>query len=248
MRFSSFATSRASRAVLDSSNGKSPRNRFHSGRQKRSQTLIHCQSLESDSETGNNSVPDIIPSNPLDSDWRAFRAQLVAEYRSSEPQEEWAHALTSPELGCLLLAHPLMFTRQQTHFNLAVIFLFVHGKEGSAGLILNKPSNFRLGELATSKDAIEGFEENTLFLGGDVGDNSSHLVHRFGELDKATKVVDGVYINGFEAAQMAVLEGSRKPNDFNWYTQYCGWHPGQVKHFIQQTHCLICVLPVGRRV
>ena len=29
----------------------------------------------------------------------------------------WAHSLNFPEKGCLLVAHPLMFTTQQTYFS-----------------------------------------------------------------------------------------------------------------------------------
>eukprot|EP00210_Caulerpa_lentillifera_P004242 g4046.t1 len=230
MRLSSYSTSRASRAILDSSNGKSPRKKFRSSnRQKRNQSLIHCQAIEADPETGTVSIPDAIPSSPLDSNWGSFREKLVTESGAFVPEEDWAHALSYPELGCLLLAHPLMFTKQQTHFKLGVIFLFVHGDEGSAGLILNKPTQFRIGDFVTSKEVANGFEDNTLFLGGDVGDNSLHLVHKFGDLEQSRKVIDGVYINGFDAAQRAVLEGTRKPSEFNWYTQFCGWHPGQLE-------------------
>lgn len=80
-----------------------------------------------------------------------------------------------------------------------------------------------------SKDVAGGFEQNTLFLGGDVGDTSLHLVHKFADLERSIEVMEGVYINGFEAAQKAVLEGTKKPSDFTWYTRYCGWQRGQVR-------------------
>lgn len=126
-----------------------------------------------------------------------------------------------------------MFNKQQTYFNLAVIFLFVHGEGGSAGLILNKPTRYRLGDFSVSKDVTEGFEQNTLFLGGDVGDTSLHLVHKFADLEHSIEVMEGVYINGFEAAQKAVLQGTKKPSDFNWYTRYCGWQKGQVRDSVK---------------
>ena len=70
----------------------------------------------------------------VDTDWREFRARLVrqsggqgaaapsgleadeAAASSSGSFGSWAHVLKEPEKGCLLLAHPLMFTHQQTYF------------------------------------------------------------------------------------------------------------------------------------
>ena len=52
------------------------------------------------------------------------RARLVASDRgqqaeasTSTSQGPWAHDLTKPEKGCLLLAHPLMFGNSQSYFS-----------------------------------------------------------------------------------------------------------------------------------
>ncbi len=84
-----------------------------------------------------------------DTDWREFRARLVASTRSGSvtpapetaaPSEErttteasssstapatrgWAHSLSKPEKGCLLLAHPMLFHSSQTYFHQAVILI-----------------------------------------------------------------------------------------------------------------------------
>lgn len=65
-------------------------------------------------------------------DWREFRARLVAgsrqaeepsaNRRSAEGAREWAHPVTRPEKGCLLLAHPKMFADSQTYFNQASLW------------------------------------------------------------------------------------------------------------------------------
>lgn len=63
--------------------------------------------------------------------------------------ELWAHSLPGPEQGCLLVAHPLMFTTSQTYFFQSVILIFSHNESGSAGLILNRcvPGAGRVGRL-----------------------------------------------------------------------------------------------------
>lgn len=91
-----------------------------------------------------------------DTDWRAFRAQLVASAAAAatagskaEPAaaaslapaaagQPWAHSLRAPEQGCLLLSNPLMFQTSQSYFHMAVILIFTHGPDGAAGLILNR--------------------------------------------------------------------------------------------------------------
>ena len=51
----------------------------------------------------------------------ACRARLVAtdrgEQSSSQVQTHWAHNVAKPEKGCLLLAHPLMFSNSQSYFS-----------------------------------------------------------------------------------------------------------------------------------
>ena len=93
------------------------------------------------------------------------RARLVATSRAGSPDEpstsssssigsaadrshfnqlEWAHELSRPEAGCLLLAHPYMFRERQRYFYQAVILLLDHGPEGSYGIILNRPTQYKV--------------------------------------------------------------------------------------------------------
>lgn len=71
---------------------------------------------------GSSSVPDTLPVASGSSDWRSFRAALLAAERgetaaAAEVQQSgWAHILPQAEQGCLLLAHPLFFHQNQTYF------------------------------------------------------------------------------------------------------------------------------------
>ena len=78
-------------------------------------------------------MPDSLPVAGVDTDWREFRARLVAgsQKKATPPADStdeagpngqaetshWAHTIPRPEQGCLLIAHPLMFVQQQTYFN-----------------------------------------------------------------------------------------------------------------------------------
>jgi hypothetical protein len=69
---------------------------------------------------------------------------LSTERGASFNQLEWAHELSRPEAGCLLLAHPYMFRERQRYFYQAVILLLDHGPEGSYGIILNRPTQYKV--------------------------------------------------------------------------------------------------------
>ena len=80
------------------------------------------QPPEEEPEAESSSIPDTLPLATADSDWRAFRAKLVASSKASAAADEesasggvgsaaaagtadapWAHSLPGPEQGCLLL-------------------------------------------------------------------------------------------------------------------------------------------------
>eukprot|EP00803_Ostreobium_quekettii_P000196 evm.model.scf_1281EXC.5 EVM.evm.TU.scf_1281EXC.5 scf_1281EXC:17665-18611(+) len=179
------------------------------------------------------SIPDSLPLAGVDTDWRDFRARLVATSRSGSAASgvedgRWAHAVHAPETGCLLVAHPLMFSQSQTYFSQAVIFIFTHSESGSAGLILNRPTEFTLGKVAGAEEMCPEFAESQLRLGGDVGKSTLNILHSYGELEGAIEIVNGIYLGGFEAARRAVREGNAQGKDFTWFMHHAGWGPGQV--------------------
>ena len=52
---------------------------------------------------GEDAVPDALPVAGVDSDWRAFRAKLVASSSGRAAESDlWAHSIPGPEQGCLL--------------------------------------------------------------------------------------------------------------------------------------------------
>ena len=182
-------------------------------------------------------------------DWRAFRAKLVKSQdmflnpSSSESEEDvavsedpssWAHVLAAPEQGCLLLANPLMFTTSQTYFNKAVILLFSHGADGSAGVILNKQTQHVMGEFKNASTLPDSYDSCPLYLGGDVGPEVLHIVHSVEDIDNTTCVVPGVYMGGVEGVGKALEEGRAGISDVKLLTRYAGWGPGQLDEEVRR--------------
>eukprot|EP00798_Chlamydomonas_sp_ICE-L_P002405 gene2405-8715_t len=131
-----------------------------------------------------SSIPDSLPAMGADTDWREFRAKLVASGAgkdsssfSSGEKTEWAHSIPVPEKGAVLVSHPMMFGANQTYFNKAVILLLDHDEGGSYGVILNRPSKYTLSEVVMT-EPLPGFERSKLWIGGDVGNNQLLLLHR----------------------------------------------------------------------
>ncbi|KAF6264861.1 hypothetical protein COO60DRAFT_1481158 [Scenedesmus sp. NREL 46B-D3] len=203
-----------------------------------------------------SSVPDLVPVVEPGTDWREFRARLVANSRSAstaaaEPassssstapegawattrssfnQLEWAHELSQPEAGCLLLAHPYMFREKQTYFYQAVILLLDHGPEGSYGIILNRPTQYKVSQIkSTVHELLSLFSDNKLFMGGDCGDTAMVVLTHRADIEGVTQVTEGVYHHNVHGAAAAVAAGKADPSDFRFFAQYAGWAPGQLE-------------------
>ncbi|GAX79744.1 hypothetical protein CEUSTIGMA_g7185.t1 [Chlamydomonas eustigma] len=201
------------------------------------------------SSSSSSMVPDSLPLLGADTDWRTFRARLVAQERMSSEDTSalttdiddvnpqglmehgslWAHSIALPERGALLLAHPLMFEQSQQYFHQAVILLLDHDETGSIGVILNRPSDYNLGKLVLSEPQMGQFDSCRLYVGGDVGDNRMQMLHSIQELQGCKEVVKGVYMGGIEGARSKVVAGEATADDFRWYAGYAGWGPGQLQ-------------------
>lgn len=188
----------------------------------------------------------------LADDWREFRARLVAhevgtsdDERVQEASSEnlrllqeqnpklasakpWAHRISLPEKGCLLVASETQFMDEQQYFHQAVILLLEHGEEGgSMGVILNRPTQYNMGYVSGDSEGV--FAENALYFGGDVGDGTVSFLHGNGQVEGTTEVTPGVFLGGYEHACEVVKEGRADATDFKFFARYCGWAPGQLE-------------------
>ena len=127
-----------------------------------------------------------------------------------------------------------MFTTSQTYFNKAVILLFGHGVEGSAGVIVNKQTQHVMGEFRDASTLPESYDACPLYLGGDVGPEVLHLVHVVEGVEKTTCIVPGVYMGGVEGVGEALAEGRASRDDVKLLTRYAGWGPGQLEEEVRR--------------
>jgi len=172
-------------------------------------------------------------------DWRDFRARMVALERMEagetlsvpggpSPNKDglWAHVLGAPEKGSLLVAQPQWFRYSQQYFFQAVILLVQHDENGSLGVILNRPTGYKMSEVS---DIDPAFGDNKLYLGGDVG-SETLIIHPYEDVKGSVEIVPGVYSGGLEQALHLVRTApdKYKAEDWKFFTGYAGWGPGQL--------------------
>ncbi|XP_047941241.1 UPF0301 protein Cpha266_0885-like [Salvia hispanica] len=176
----------------------------------------------------------------VSTDWRAFRAKLVAQERAPLLEElsggeptagnKWAHSIYKPERGCLLIATEKL---DGVHiFDRTVIMLLSTGPPGPTGLILNRPSLMSIKEMRPS--ASGPFSEKPMFFGGPV-EEAMFLVSPRGE-GVLEKVMEGVYYGTKEsvgcAAEM-VKRNMVEAEELRFFHGYCIWEREQLSDEIQ---------------
>ncbi|KAF8012911.1 hypothetical protein BT93_I0927 [Corymbia citriodora subsp. variegata] len=195
------------------------------------------------------------------SDWRSFRARLVAGERASRPGvpsslvdlgspmdrpspvmigDKWAHAIQEPEKGCLLIATEKL---DGAHiFERSVVLLLSTGPVGPTGVILNRPSLMSIKESkSTVLDVAGTFSERPLYFGGPI--EASLFLMRGGDGDGDVgksgvfkEVMAGLYYGRKEsggcAAEM-VKRGVVGVGDFRFFEGCCGWDKGQLRDEIR---------------
>lgn len=90
---------------------------------------------------------------------------------------------------------------------------------------LNRPTVYTLDNVAGFNDLMPEFTGSRLYLGGDVGANTTRILHSYGELEGSDEVVKGVYVGGYKAVKEHVSSGKSKSSDFKWFARYSGAFP-----------------------
>jgi hypothetical protein len=77
----------------------------------------------------------------------------------------------------------------QTYFYQAVILLLDHGPDGSYGIILNRPTQYKVSQIkSTVHELLSLFSDNRLFMGGDCGDTAMVVLTHRADIDGVTQV------------------------------------------------------------
>lgn len=201
----------------------------------------------------------IRPKNGL-SDWRDFRASLVAQEQvnlldsDSSPHDsttqrintKWAHPLPMPETGCVLVATEKLDGVRS--FERTVVLLLRSGtrdrQEGPFGVIINRPLNKKIKHIKPSNpDLASTFADCSLHFGGPL--DSSIFLLRTGEsspLPNLEQVVPGIRFgarNSLDEAAALVKKGVLRAQDFRFFVGYAGWQLDQLKEEIESDYWVV---------
>ncbi len=140
----------------------------------------------------------------------------------------------NPEVqkGDILLAEPFL---ADPNFERSVVLMCESQENGAFGLVFNRPAKVRIED----NDNIF-LEENPLYVGGPVEQNTLHFIHTFDFLENSIELKDGVYWSG-NYEQLKALHAQGKIHDGNcrFFVGYSGWGNEQLKNEIDQNSWVI---------
>lgn len=130
----------------------------------------------------------------------------------------------APAQGRLLVATPQL---QDPNFVEAVILIIAHDEEGTLGLIINRPSEVRPGELFPDLAGAAAYD-GRLYLGGPVARTNALALIRAERRPppEAERVFDGIYASGSISVLADNPGGEAR---VRLYLGHAGWAPGQLE-------------------
>ncbi len=118
------------------------------------------------------------------------------------------------------------------HFTRAVIYLVMHNDQGTLGLVVNRPSEFRLADAVSD---VEESDDYAIYFGGPVKHSIITMLIRS---DKENPLVQLVADDVFFSQDRRVLDrllAEKKPADaLRFYMGHVGWVAGQLQQEIER--------------
>jgi putative transcriptional regulator len=142
---------------------------------------------------------------------------------SAQARQEFSP--TSVEKGVLLVASPSL---SDPNFHQTVLLIIEHGRGGTIGLILNRPTNVFLSEALPDFTVLKR-TKHRLFAGGPVEQTQLVLLFRLTQLlPDARQIVTGVYMGTLRVLERILIQP--KPTEtFRAFAGFAGWAPGQLE-------------------
>lgn len=140
-----------------------------------------------------------------------------------------------PCQGDILLSEPTM---NDFYFRRSAVLLVDHNEtDGSFGVIMNKPLNTRLNEVA---DVFEDFDA-PIFLGGPVAENQIFFMHTLGDLiPDACQIMEGLYWGGDTDTLHTLIDtGIANTDNVRFFLGYSGWNSGQLVNELTRNSWLV---------
>jgi putative transcriptional regulator len=133
--------------------------------------------------------------------------------------------LPKPAQGKFLIAGRNL---NDPNFSKTVILLVNYGAQGAMGVIINRPTVYKLSQLLPDIKLLKD-RPDILFIGGPVaGDRLMFLVRTPEKPEKAFRIFKDVYVGGDPRNIEKLIDRSDPNERFRAYAGYAGWSPGQL--------------------
>ncbi|CAK9148972.1 unnamed protein product [Ilex paraguariensis] len=156
---------------------------------------------------------------------------------------KWAHPISSPETGCVLVATEKLDGVRT--FERTVVLLLKsgtrHPQEGPFGVVINRPLHKKIKNMKpTNLDLATTFSDCSLHFGGPL-DASMFLLRTGGksQVPEFEGVIPGLCFgarNSLDEATGLVKAGVLKPHDFRFFVGYAGWQLDQLIEEIESDY------------
>lgn len=124
----------------------------------------------------------------------------------------------------VLIAVPQM---EDPNFERSVVLMLEHTAGGAMGIVVNRPSEIAIADIAKAHGFRAAPGSGTAFIGGPVDRQRGFLLHKRGDVPDALKVVEGVYLSVSAASLPALLGAST--DGVRLCLGYAGWGAGQLE-------------------
>jgi len=134
-----------------------------------------------------------------------------------------------PAPGKILISEPFLY---DYYFHRSVILLAEHNKDGSFGVIINKPLAMGFDEVV--KDFP--YYDATVYLGGPVSTDSLFFIHTAGDaIESSLQIMDGLYWGGdLEQVKSLIKIGQLNEGNIRFFVGYSGWSPKQLDNELKR--------------
>jgi len=141
--------------------------------------------------------------------------------------------------GKCLIARPVI---QDMFFKKSVVFIFDHGPKGTGGIILNKRSNRSTRELCVQRGFSQNMQNEPIFAGGPVQENSVVLLHTSDwSTPNSHKVNNKFRVTSDDIMLLRYAQG-QMPVNYRFFSGTSVWHPQQIKDEIARDNWLVVAL------
>jgi putative transcriptional regulator len=150
-----------------------------------------------------------------------FAEPVLAQYEFSP---------SSLETGVFLVASPSL---DDPNFHHSVLLIIEHGRGGTVGLILNRPTDVLLSDVLQDLPILKT-TPHRLFAGGPVGGTQMVLLFRLDRPYPDTRLIVGRIYVGTPSVLERILTQPKLTETFRAFAGFAGWAPGQLEQEMQE--------------